>query len=294
MKTRISLCLVWAMLFSLPLPAQTFIYFDSLLRPASKAQATLAKTREIGETQIVEKTYSWPDKVLLAEEVFQGPSRDIRKLRMYNLYRADLKLYFPDGSLKSHGTFSPEISQSWQHFFPDGTLRAKWEPLTNQKGKYQGSRRSWFRENGKKLMEESPGGEVKAWHPNGQLSLTCQKENIIAYDSAGQVIAFQDSLTSQGIIIQEPIPLNMGHIRRLIGYPKLARDAGIEGLVVYALKVNDKGEPQEFFLFRSSHPTLDDPIQAALPLLKFSPAQTDQDIAVPMWVFIPFNFKLLN
>lgn len=90
-----------------------------------------------------------------------------------------------------------------------------------------------------------------------------------------------------------PIPGNMGDIRKLIGYPKLAREAQLEGKVTYRVLVDEQGNYVKHMVLRSSHPLFDKACSRQLGGLKFTPGKMG-DRAVPCWVVLPFNFKLMR
>jgi len=90
---------------------------------------------------------------------------------------------------------------------------------------------------------------------------------------------------------KEPETLNMNEVRMGIGYPQIAVDAYIEGLVVARVLVNSKGAYVKHKIIRQGHPLLAKQIEKHIHKLKFSPAiQKDQPIQ--FWVNVPFRFKL--
>lgn len=92
---------------------------------------------------------------------------------------------------------------------------------------------------------------------------------------------------------QEPVPVNINDIKSLIGYPQIARDAGIQGQVVVRVLVDKTGNYDRHKVVKSVHPILDEAVQAHLSKLKFTPA-IQGGRPIKFWVNIPFNFKLLN
>ena len=92
---------------------------------------------------------------------------------------------------------------------------------------------------------------------------------------------------------KEPEALNMEDIQRLIIYPQIARDAGIQGSVVVRILVDEQGRYVKHRVINNPHPILTKAVERELEKLVFSPAIRD---GKPMrfWVNIPFNFKLLN
>ncbi len=92
---------------------------------------------------------------------------------------------------------------------------------------------------------------------------------------------------------EEPTPVNIDDIVSLIGYPQIARDAGIQGQVVVRVLVNKTGNYDRHRVVKSVHPILDEAVEQHLSKLKFTPA-IQGGRPIKFWVNIPFNFKLLN
>lgn len=92
---------------------------------------------------------------------------------------------------------------------------------------------------------------------------------------------------------EEPQPINMADIQKLIGYPQIARDAGIEGNVVVRVLVDKKGNYSQHKIINQVHPILAKAVEEHLNKLRFTPA-IQGGKPIPFWVNIPFNFKLLN
>lgn len=92
---------------------------------------------------------------------------------------------------------------------------------------------------------------------------------------------------------EEPRPVNMDDIKKLIGYPQIARDAGIEGSVVVRVLVDKKGNYGRHKIINQVHPILSKAVEQHITRLKFTPA-IQGGKPIQFWVNIPFNFKLLN
>lgn len=92
---------------------------------------------------------------------------------------------------------------------------------------------------------------------------------------------------------EEPTPVNMDDIKKVIGYPQIARDAGIEGTVVVRVLVDKKGNYDKHRVINGVHPILTKAVEEHIGKLKFSPA-IQGGKPIPFWVNIPFNFKLLK
>jgi protein TonB len=92
---------------------------------------------------------------------------------------------------------------------------------------------------------------------------------------------------------EEPKPVNMDDVRRAIGYPQIARDAGIEGTVVVRVLVDEQGAYRRHKILNSVHPILQKAVEQKIGMLTFTPA-IQGGKPIQFWVNIPFNFKLLN
>ncbi|MEM6763421.1 MAG: energy transducer TonB [Bacteroidota bacterium] len=92
---------------------------------------------------------------------------------------------------------------------------------------------------------------------------------------------------------EEPQPVNMAEVQKAIGYPQIARDAGIEGSVVLRVLVDEKGKYNKHKVLNQVHPILAKAVESKIRLLKFTPA-IQGGKPIKFWVNIPFNFKLLN
>lgn len=92
---------------------------------------------------------------------------------------------------------------------------------------------------------------------------------------------------------EEPKPINMEEVKMLIGYPTVARDAGIQGNVIIRILVDKNGNYSRHKVINEVHPILTNAIEEHIKRLKFTPAiQGGKPIS--FWVNIPFNFVLLQ
>jgi len=90
---------------------------------------------------------------------------------------------------------------------------------------------------------------------------------------------------------EPPVPVNLMEIREEIGYPQNAAKAGIEGLVVARILVDEDGAYVKHELVKTVDPRLDQAVVNQLPKLTFEPA-TQKGQPVKFWVNVPFRFKL--
>lgn len=92
---------------------------------------------------------------------------------------------------------------------------------------------------------------------------------------------------------EEPQPVNMNDLIKLIGYPQIARDAGIQGTVVVRVLVDKKGRYSNHKVINQVHPILSKNVEKHINRLTFTPAIQGGN-PIQFWVNIPFNFKLLD
>lgn len=92
---------------------------------------------------------------------------------------------------------------------------------------------------------------------------------------------------------EEPKPINMEDIKKAIGYPQIARDAGIEGDVVARVLVDQYGKYLDHKIIKQQHPILAKAVQSKVDRLQFTPA-VQGGKPIKFWVNIPFSFKLVN
>ncbi|MFK7969787.1 MAG: energy transducer TonB [Bacteroidia bacterium] len=91
----------------------------------------------------------------------------------------------------------------------------------------------------------------------------------------------------------EPSPLNMQDIADSIGYPMIAREANIEGLVVVRVLVDTAGQFVKQKVIKKGHPVLAEAVLKHSHRLIFSPAIEDGKKTM-FWVNIPFAFRLID
>jgi periplasmic protein TonB len=88
-----------------------------------------------------------------------------------------------------------------------------------------------------------------------------------------------------------PNPLNMEEVMKKIGYPPIAKEAGIEGQVMLRILVDEKGNYVRHIISKAAHPLLQAEVEKHAQELYFTPAIQDGK-PIKSWVNIPFNFKL--
>ncbi len=95
------------------------------------------------------------------------------------------------------------------------------------------------------------------------------------------------------MVDEEAHPVNLNEVRRQIGYPQRAREAAIEGEVIFRVLVDERGRGQQYRMMRSVHPLLDRAVRRQLPNLQFVPT-IQEGRPTATWVNVPFHFRLHN
>ncbi len=120
--------------------------------------------------------------------------------------------------------------------------------------------------------------------------------NTIPGEGSGPPAVIQDEdpkVDDFVFVSEEPKTLNMDDVRKLIGYPDIARDAGIEGMVVVRVLVDEQGNYRKHKMIKKIHPILADAVEKNLHKLKFTPAIQGSK-PIKFWVNIPFRFELMR
>lgn len=92
---------------------------------------------------------------------------------------------------------------------------------------------------------------------------------------------------------EEPKPVNLADIKKLVGYPQIARDAGIQGDVVLRILVDEKGRYVKHKVIKQAHPILAQACEAQINKLSFTPA-IQGGKPIKFWVNVPFKFTLMQ
>lgn len=90
---------------------------------------------------------------------------------------------------------------------------------------------------------------------------------------------------------KEPQPVNLDELRKMIGYPKLALEAEIEGKVNLRVFVDKNGVYQKHVVTNVAHKLLVDAVVSKIHHLRMTPG-VQGNKAIPVWVTVPFEFKL--
>lgn len=124
------------------------------------------------------------------------------------------------------------------------------------------------------LGDENMGGVP--WGEEGGTGLVIEEE---ALPSPDEFIPVEE----QPVIVEFKTP----------EYPRMAREAGIEGVVTVRALVGKDGKVRDAILGKGVHQLLDEAAIAAAKECVFKPAIQNKN-PVAVWVAIPFNFHLQN
>ncbi|RMG24285.1 MAG: hypothetical protein D6730_12960, partial [Bacteroidetes bacterium] len=94
-------------------------------------------------------------------------------------------------------------------------------------------------------------------------------------------------------VTEEPEPLNLEEVRKLIGYPMPAIKRGIEGKIYCRILVDEKGHYVTHKFTRKAHPILMDAVNRHLAQLRFRPAYV-YERPTSYWMNIPFEFSIAH
>jgi TonB family protein len=190
---------------------------------------------------------------------------------------------FPGGQVHYGGAISSgKQTGLWQAMHNNGQ---KMHQVMIQGGLRTGTEEIWNRE-GQKIFEKKypeTGTLVTTtfWNDAGELMHSAQKNER----------RVKSNWIGLGTV--EPEPINMSEVQQAIGYPDVARDAGIEGMLVVQVLVNEKGEILKEKWIREVNPILKEAVQKQLYTLNFTPAIQSGKF-IKFWVNIPFRFQLVE
>lgn len=92
---------------------------------------------------------------------------------------------------------------------------------------------------------------------------------------------------------EPPVPIGgISAIRKNIIYPKIAMEAGVEGVVIIQVFIDKKGRVKETIVMKGIPGSgLNEAAMSAIRNTRFKPAK-QRDRAIGVWMSIPVNFKL--
>ncbi|MGQ9864510.1 MAG: energy transducer TonB [Bacteroidia bacterium] len=141
------------------------------------------------------------------------------------------------------------------------------------------------------LMKVDPGTKDVEGDPNAPLDLGDLEGK---GDQPVEVVEKEEEPDPNAFIAveKEPAPVNMDDIKKRIGYPPLAKEAGIQGKVIVRILVGKDGKYKRHIVLKSPHPALTQAVEREIKSLEFTPG-IQAGKPIPVWVTIPFDFKLL-
>lgn len=94
---------------------------------------------------------------------------------------------------------------------------------------------------------------------------------------------------------EPPSPVGgLAAIQRALVYPEIARKAGVEGLVILHLQINEKGEIRRVKVIKSLElDVMDNAAIDAVKSVKWNPAM-QRDMPITVWYSVPIRFNLTN
>ncbi|MEL6253095.1 MAG: TonB family protein [Bacteroidota bacterium] len=111
-----------------------------------------------------------------------------------------------------------------------------------------------------------------------------EPEVIISSDPSDKIFIVAD---------EEPVPVNINEIAKLIGYPAVARQAELQGKVVVRILVDKTGAYKKHKVLLNPHPILTEAVEKHLDKLTFTPA-IQGGRPIKFWINVPFDFHLIN
>lgn len=164
-----------------------------------------------------------------------------------------------------------------------------------------------------KVPEPKPAEDIKEEEPIKEIEELKEAPNIGLVDKEGQDKGvFDGEIDGDGdvpdviveekkepdadafiFVQEEPKAVNLADIKKLVGYPQIARDAGIQGEVVVRILVDEKGNYSKHKVIKQMHPILAKAVEDQVSKLKFTPA-IQGGKPIKFWVNVPFRFTLMN
>ena len=119
---------------------------------------------------------------------------------------------------------------------------------------------------------------------------------LIVFSLSGGVVIGQDKTPGPNELIfveEEPQPVNMKDVSKLIGYPISAHLLGKQGTVIIRALINEKGVIEQHRVITNPYYILTRAVESKLKYLRFTPA-IQKGKPVKFWLNVPFRFKFLG
>ena len=97
------------------------------------------------------------------------------------------------------------------------------------------------------------------------------------------------------MVAQEPTPINMDSIRKILIYPEDCKNRGVQGKVHIRVLVDREGKPIKHIVRKSPDSLLTAAVVSKIYFIRFSPAISSEGgirKSLKCWVNLPFDFKL--
>lgn len=127
--------------------------------------------------------------------------------------------------------------------------------------------------------------QAEAQCPNGVRRFAHPDRMVMTEAEVKQAEALLDSI----YVDDNPIPLNMGEVRRQLMFPNCAKDASMTSKIVIKLWVSTDGVPDAYLVKRGQDNCFCETSLQAAASIRFTPAHRAGK-PVACWITIPFHF----
>jgi protein TonB len=93
------------------------------------------------------------------------------------------------------------------------------------------------------------------------------------------------------LVDEEPKAINYDETRKAIGYPAIAKDSAIKGIVIVKVLVGKDGKYVKHRIIKKSHPLLNDAVEPQVKNLIFTPALKEGK-PIKVWTTLAFHFPV--
>lgn len=297
MKNSQHICLLlMSLLCLLPhVSAQDTVFISSTGAEVARSEAAYYHVYQIQKNLLLQSTHTFPENRLVSLTGFAGSKGKIKRKKLSKLSTILGMVYHPNGQVFTDFRLNDTKSADpdWKAYDENGDLIGKM--VQNNSGIYpfdDSLAFEWYFPTGepKVITRYKDGKWVSStrWNEEGEITSKFYPGGPLTFPKDHQKLL--EEIEEMGTA---PVPLNIGLLSTMIGFPRIARDAGIEGQVVYRCLVNREGKMVDFMIIQSVHPILDFQIAGFLPLLEFTPAIGPEGDPILFYVDIPFNFRLM-
>ena len=175
-------------------------------------------------------------------------------------------------------------SGDWLTYFP-GTDTVKIKSRYDQ-GVLEGNSQEYYRNGSIRQMGWFSEGEPSSYWEWRRLDGSLLESHVYTRNN-------KEGFKPPKMEDREPEISNIYELRKRIGYPAMAKEAEIEGQVMYRFMISEDGEVLEQKLVENPHPILEKAVENQLDMATWKPGMIGGQ-PVAMWVNVPFRFKLLK